>query len=170
MEAWIKECRIWRWFKDYLWRTDWRETRLKAGGWRPVLNPRKAQVGFGPLCRGKGCENVDSGEAVKVELTRFADGQALPITEEKSREELFVLGRTEMLLLMVGKSQLWKCQVWDARRLHKSICELDRCPKLEFTGIKTPRTWVINIMVFKSRRLDKNASVLNQCKRWDTEA
>lgn len=70
------------------------------------MNPRKAQIGFGPQCRGKGFENVDSGEAVKVEVTRFADGQALPITEEKNREELFVLGRTETLLLMVGKSQL----------------------------------------------------------------
>lgn len=41
---------------------------------------------------------------MKVELTRFADGQAWPIREEKNREALFVLGRTEMLLLIVGET------------------------------------------------------------------
>lgn len=29
--------------------------------------------------------------------------------------------------------------------------------------------WVINIMVFKFRRLDKNCSVLNEYESWDIE-
>ena len=41
---------------------------------------------------------------MKAELTRYADGQDRPIREEKNTEELFVLGRTEMLLLTVGKT------------------------------------------------------------------
>lgn len=49
-------------------------------------------------------------------------------------------GRLGKCLLGMGDS-VWKCQVWDASRLCKSNCGLDRCSNLEFKDIKTQRTW-----------------------------